>query len=198
MSVNNSSTGGPLYPNPQPPTLVTTPPGLTLTQFLQRTIAGISGFPGPLVRPNWQPQPPNEPDLPVNWIAFGIMNMTPDANAYVGFDQNENPFLQRNELLEIDISVYGPLSYDNMALIRDGFQLTQNLAQLKAANMGFAYDQAAMHVPDLVNGRWIDRWRSSIFLRRQIQREYPILNFVSVSGTTYIDDPDKSFTWSAS
>lgn len=204
MSVNNSATGGPLLPSPRVPVLDTDPTGLTLIQFIQTVFVGISGFPGSLVRPNWQPEPPKEPDLNVNWMSFGIQSITPDANAYEGYipaaDPSDPPvpYLQRNELLQINVSVYGPCAYDNTGLIRDGFQLSQNLTSLKIANMGFAYDEPAQHAPDLVGQRWFDRYVQNIFLRRQIQRTYPILSFVSASGITYTqttENPDYSKAW---
>lgn len=183
--MNNSSTGGIIQPHPQPPTLITNPPGLNLVQFIQTLFTGLSAFPGNLVRPDWQTEMPKQPDINVNWLAFGIGSVTPDANAYTGFDPNGVTYLQRNELLELTISVYGPQAYDNVTLIRDGLQIPQNMAALRAANMGFAYDSPARHIPDLVNERWIDRYVMEIFLRRQIQRFYPIVSFLSASGIVF-------------
>jgi hypothetical protein len=198
MSINSSSTGGFLQPSQQPPVLITTPPNLSLVQFIQTVLVGLSAFPGTLVRPDWQVEPPKEPDISVDWMAFGIQTATPDANAYIGFDQNDITYLQRNELLQVTCSVYGPNAYDNVGLVRDGFQIPQNLTSLKKANMGFAYDSPARHIPDFINGRWNDRWVTEIFLRRQIQRYYGILTFLSASGVIYTqtaEDLNYSLTW---
>jgi hypothetical protein len=183
MSQNTTATGGILLPHPQPPTLTTVPANLTFVEFVQGMLTGLSGFPGPLVRPEWQQEPPKDPDIDVNWLAFGLGQAVPDFNAYTGFDVNNNPTLQRNELINIIVSVYGPAAYDNIALIRDGFQLTQNLTTMRLANVGFAYDTPAQHVPDFFNERWFERWRAEFFVRRQINRTYSILSFVSASGT---------------
>lgn len=185
MSQNNTATGGFLKPNPQPPELVTTPAGLTFIQFIQQLLVGLSGFDGKLVRPQWQQQPPKQPDIDTNWLAFGLGSATPDNNAYVAIDKDDNPIVQRNELIPIIVSVYGPLAYDNIGLIRDGFQLTQNLTTLLKAKVGFAYDTPAQHIPDFFNERWYDRWRCEFFVRRQIQRTYPLLSFLSANGTIY-------------
>lgn len=199
--MNNSSTGGPLYPNPVVPVLESSPVGLSLVDFIQRVLVGISGFDGTLVRPDWQPEQPKEPDISINWLAFGIRSVAPDANAYEGFESDGvTPYLQRNELLQVSLSVYGPQAYENMGLIRDSFQLTQNLASLKKANMGFAYDDVAQHVPDLVGQRWFNRYLQNIFLRRQIVRTYPILDFISASGvihTSTAQDQNFSQNWKA-
>lgn len=185
MSVKTSATGGFLLPNPQPPALTTVPAGLTFVQFIQQLLVGLSTFPGNLVRPEWQVEPPKQPDINTNWLAFGLGQASADFNAVVETDLAGVTTMQRNELIPISISVYGPAAYDNIGLIRDGFQLPQNLTTLRNAKVGFAYDTPAIHVPDFFNERWYDRWRLEIYVRRQIQRVYPILSFVSASGVIY-------------
>lgn len=197
--MNNSSTGGILQPHPQPPPIDAVPAGLTLVQFLQILLVGMSALPATMVRPDWQPEPPKQPDLPINWLAFGVGSVTPDANAYQAVESGVVT-LARQETLRIVISVYGPAAQENITLIRDGFQIPQNNASLKRANMGYVDISDARHIPDLVNERWIDRYVCELTLHRCIQREYPILDFTSATGTVYTQTAaDRNFqlSWNA-
>lgn len=183
--MNNSSTGGVLQPHPQPPPIDAVPANLTIVQFIQSILVGLSGFPGPLVRPSWQSEPLKQPDIGVNWLAFGIAANEPDANAYQTVNDDGSVTLQRQETLRIAISVYGPAAMENITLIRDGFQIPQNVAALKRANIGYVDITDAHHVPDLVNERWIDRYTCELILHRYIQRDYQILDFVSAPVSTF-------------
>jgi hypothetical protein len=180
---NDSSTGGSIQPVPQFPVVSGS---LTFQQFLQSVFADISGLPGSLVRPSWQPEMPDQPDGCVNWMAFGVTNNEAGDNAYVGSAVVSSQIVnvtQRMEELEILCSFYGPLSQEYMQLTRDGFQLGQNLEALTTAGMGFVDARRGHRLPENVNGIWIDRWQMSFFLRRQILRAYPVLTFLSTSGT---------------
>lgn len=189
---NDSATGGYLVP-----TTPGLPGGVSLNQFIQTVLVGISGLPGILVRPRWQVAPPVNPDLSVNWLAFGISTVDPDANAWIGPNVSGNETLQRHEGLEIKCAFYGPDAMNLASLVRDGFQVQQNLEALRAAKMGFAFTNLSGHIPDLVNERWIDRVEMSVFLRREIERVYPVLAIQSAEGTveTVLGDDDYSLPW---
>lgn len=190
---NNSSTGGYLLPTSSGGL----PGGLTLNQFIQTVLVGVSGFSGNLVRPGWQVAPPKQPDLPIDWIDFRVVVATPDTFSWVALDQDGNNISQRQELLEVQCSFFGPNATDNASLVQDGFQIQQNLEALRAANMGFVSTGAAVHIPELVNERYIDRVEMALFLRRQVQRVYPILSIVSAKGTihTVLGNEDYLLNW---
>lgn len=169
----------------QPSSTVPIPNNLSLTQFIQTVLVGVSGLSGPMVRPKWQPEPPKQPDINVDWMAMGISVASPDANSYVGVDDTGATGTQRHETLEITCDIYGPNGLEIGGLVRDGFQIPNNLSALRYANMGFVEVSPMRQIPDLINERFINRVAMSVFLRREIQRTYPILTILSASGTIH-------------
>ncbi len=170
----------------QPVNTTPLPRGLTLIQFIQTVMTGVSGLPGPLVRPLWQSEPPKQPDLSVNWMAMGIAKSRPDANSYQETDNDTlQTISQRHELLEVSVSIYGPDALETYGLIRDGLQIPNNLEALSSANMGFVEVTEGLHVPDKINERFINRITASVFFRRKVQRIYPILTIISSTGSIH-------------
>lgn len=183
---NNSASGGYLTPT----TAAQFPGGQTLNQFIQTVLVGISGLPGPQVRPSWQVAPPDQPDITVNWLAFGIEITNPDTFVFSEQNPDGSYSLQRQQKIEIKCSFYGPDAADNASILQDGFQIPQNCEVLELHNMGFAYSEDAMNLPDLVNERWIPRVVMSVFLRRQIERTYAVLELLSAQGTIHTEIKD--------
>jgi hypothetical protein len=177
---NTSATGGYLVP-----TLPTYPGGLTLTQYIQQVIVGMTGFAGTLVRPKWQKAPPKVlPNPEDKWCSFGLTTVNPDANAYVKTaDNGESSTLQRHVELVLSVSFYGDdcVAYAN--LFRDGFQLAQNREALRAANMGFKEASESLYVPELHGQAWFPRCDITVVLRAQVDRTYAVLSMESASGT---------------
>lgn len=173
------------------------PGGLSLEDFIQTVIVGISGITGTLVRPKWQENPPKTPAINVNWIAFAIQISAPDANAYTGMTPQNIDILQRNESLAIQIAFYGPDGMTNIRAFQDGFQMQQNLEAMRLAAMGFTGFTPALRGPDLINERWVQRWETTLTLNRMVQRVYPVLSFASAVGTihTVVDNEEYEQTF---
>lgn len=190
---NTSASGGYLVPG----TTQGLPGGLTLNQFINTVLVGMSGLSGTLVRPKWQQNPPKQPSNEINWMAFGVQIFDADQNAFVGKTEDDKSYFLRQENLEVQCSFYGPLAEHYAALVRDGFQLQQNVEALTLANMGYGSIGPMQHVPDLVNEVWINRIEMSIQLRRQVQRTYPILPIAAADGTIYtvLGSEDYLQTW---
>ncbi len=193
MAINTSASGGPLLP-----TATNVPPRkLSLTQFLQTVFVGLSNLPGDLVRPTWQLEPPEQPQVATNWMAFGITSNNPEFNAYIESQADTSVIFKRQSHLEVSVIVYGPQAQEITQLIQDGFQLDQNCASLRTALMGFTEVSAATHVPELFNGLWYNRYQFTVSLTAMVQRTYPVLSFVSMSGVVYTNGPDQTIPFSA-
>lgn len=196
--MSDSASGGYLRP-PTPGSTPALPRGLNLTQFLQTVIVGVSGLSGTLVRPKWQISPPKQPDIDIDWIGFGIDVLSPDTYAFVGMDAAGVTTTQRQEGLEVSLSIYGPNGIEIAGLIVDGFQIQQNLEALRSVKMGFQESTQPRQVPDLVNERWIQRVQLGLIFRRQITRTYPILPILSAQGRihTVLGDEEYLLDWAA-
>jgi hypothetical protein len=193
---NNSSTGGYLVPAGTAPL----PGSLTLEQFIQTVLVGISGLTSTLVRPKFQSAPPKNPDVTVDWISFAINIAKADTYAFVSAPQDDGTtYLNRQEKLEVQCSFSGPNGLSNYSIVRDGFQIPQNLEALLSANMSFQEMTEAIRGPDLINERWVTRFESTIILVRQVVRTYPILSFTSASGVvhTVLGQTNYDLPWQA-
>lgn len=177
---NNSSTGGYLGATTQ-----ALPGGLSLEDFIQTVIVGVSGYTNTLVRPKFQEAPPKNPVLSVDWIAFSVQTQAEDANAYVSKSNGSSSTLSRQYQLEVQCAFYGPNAEFNSSAFVDGFQIQQNLEALNLANMGFTGISTPVRMPDLINERWQDRWEVALTLAYKIVRTYSILPFASVQGSVH-------------
>lgn len=115
------------------------------------------------------------------------------------FGSDYNNTMQRHADLEIQCAFLGPHALEYADIVRDGFQMQQNLENLRLANMGFVSVGKAMHVPDLINERWVDRFEMTVAMRREIIRTYPVLSFASARGTITadLDQGLKTVAWNS-
>jgi len=169
-----SATGG---------TLTTTLPNeVALRRFLQGLIAGITGLPGTMVRPRWQRNPVRMPGFTENWCAFTIGTRTPDANAFHEQTDDLTAKVVRHEALTLPCSFYGPDGASYAELLRDGLELGQNREVLLIAAMGFVECGPLLHLPELHNEEWYDRYDMEVFINREIGKQYDILCFTGAIG----------------
>jgi len=172
MAVNSSEAGSLLPTGPQPPY------DNALDDLLHATLVGLTGIAGSLVRPRWQPEPPQMPDFNTNWIAFGVVRSSRDAFAYMGHQAaaDGSDELQRTEELQVLVSCYGPNAHGFQELISDGLEVTQNRDALTSNNIALVECQEAVVLPALLKEKWVRRVDMTIVLRRKIIRIYPVLN----------------------
>lgn len=161
-----------------------------LFDFFHDFIAGVTGLGGQHVVPRWQENPPNLEAFGNNWCGFGITAYKTDTFAAevqkVGFAE-----LHRHEEMEIQCSFYGTNAAAYARLLRDGMQVSQNLESFSLNNMGLINSGDLLNVPSLVKERWQHRVDFPFYVRRQIVREYPILELlgsnITVNNEHYIE-----------
>lgn len=177
--MTTSATGGYLVQTDLP-----LPGGLTLNQFIQQMIVGITGLSGTLIRPKWQTNPPKVlPNPEDNYCAFGISVFSPDANVFTKLATNgSSSTLQRHEQLNIDCSFYGSNCVKNASFLRDGLQISQNREVLTTGKIGFRETSQTSFVPELHGQVWFPRCDITIILVRQIDKTFSVLSFDSSVG----------------
>jgi hypothetical protein len=178
---NDSSTGGYLSP------AVASPPHEddALTAIFQQMIVGITGLPGSMVRPRWQPTVPKQPEPTVNWCALGITVQALDDGPTIihnGAGNGSDTYI-RHEQIDVLASFYGPNAMQYAQQLADGLAIPQNLEQLKAQDMNSVDTGEIRAAPDLVNEQWIRRYDMQLTFRRKITRSYAVLNILSAQGT---------------
>jgi len=177
---NTSATGGYLQQ------VVGPLEGLDLRRFIGTVLVGVSGFAPEMVRPAWQQNPPPVPNIDTNWMAFGITARRADNDPYqVEKDDGQRTLMLRHEELDIMLAFYGPDCLQKAAEVREGFELTQNTESLLLAGMAYIDLSDIIHAPELVNDRYFDRADTTLTIRREVRREYRILNFVSAYGAIH-------------
>lgn len=180
---NNSSTGGYLTPFGTSGELN----DAAFTDFLQAVVVGVTGLPATMVRPRWQPDPPNwNPSPQTDWAAIGVVSRRPDKIAAVahrtaagqltqdGFDE-----VYRQEIIEILCSFYGPDSETNAELLSMGLQVYQNLEQMELSGIGFVEVDDMVSLGEFIHDRYLYRVDLGFKLRRAQIYQYPVLNVLS-------------------
>lgn len=193
----NSSTGGYLQQLPADAALPAPPQPITgqaLLDLLQGMIVGVTGLDGTLVRPLWQPTPPQQPPATVNWAAFGIININPDAYPVVVHkpDVTYQPAtpgdaqgvdrLQRHQQIDVRAVFYGPDCWTNASLLRDGVYIPQNRELLVANGMNLTGVSRILSIPELINTVWYRRCDITLTIAQEINREYAVLDLASAVG----------------
>lgn len=189
---NDSSTGGPLAPNPPPqPTPLS---GAQLYEFIQGWLVPLIGLPGNLVRVYDQAEPASAPDAGQAWAAVRVNIGSYDTFPFVGHDVTpglEADTLIRHEQLNVLASFYDlgslGLAQDYCLTLRDALAIGQNLEPLILNGMALVGCDDIVTVPTLTQQRWMYRVDLPFRMRRQIKRTYPVLDLESAKITVLTD-----------
>ncbi len=179
-TANTSATGGYLTPSSPP-----SPMDDCLDDILQAVVVGITGLPGDMVRPRWQPRPPKQPEINQDWCAIGIMSSTPDNTPAIVHDGSGDgsSTLRRHTSLDVLASFYGPCAGHYASLLSDGLYIAQNREAMMRDGLALIEVEPIRSVPSLINTLWRRTYDLPIRLRRRVDRIYPILNVEQAVGT---------------
>lgn len=155
--------------------------GNDLDDIFQGAIVGITGVTGDLVRPRWQVEPPQQPDFTVNWVAFGVVRSEVDTFAHDRHDPTGDGTdkVERDEMLYVLHSFYGPDCHATCERFRDGLELPQNRDVLLANGVAVVEVQEAVHLPALLKEKWVKRIDATVIYRRRTSRTYAVLTITS-------------------
>ncbi len=152
-----------------------------LDDFLHTFLRVLSGIPGQFVRPRWQPEPPNLPAFTQNWLAWGITELEEDRFAYQG-QSAESATVERDELLTMLISYYGPAATQIAKQVSASIQLGQNRAYLQDQSMTVIEVYGAIRIPALLKEKWVPRVDQRVRFRRRATWAYNIKTIQSAQA----------------
>lgn len=186
-SANDSSTGGYLAPTSPPPATDD-----ALDAELQLLIRGLTGLPGTVVYPRWQTTDDRgrvarrvPAGTNTTWCAIGVTAIEDDDNpGLIHHPEGDgSSTMRRTETIEVLASFYGPKSEGYASLVRDGLFLAQNREAIAARGMTLLDAGPVRRVPELINTNTRRRADLMIWLRRTVERTYPIRNILQGVGT---------------
>lgn len=170
----NSASAGYLAPTTSPDY------DAALDVVLHDVIVGVTGLPGNLVRPKWQPVPPTRPEYTENWCSFGVQNMQSDYSSYDEEQANGlSQKVDRDEVLEVLHSFHGPNSTANARRLKTALSVGQNRDALTAAGIALLDVGDVRRVPTLQTERWVQKADLLVRYRRRVSVSFPVLTILS-------------------
>jgi hypothetical protein len=170
------------------------PPGIPLEDYLQQFVAGVAGLDGTMVRPRWQLEPPNLPDVSTDWASLTIGRARPIGYTAIrrhpkGDGKDETV---RHEEFDLLLTFYGPNTSLYAGNMYDGLAIWQNYVVLRLAGMALVEVGAMNNSAEFIRQQWVARTDMSITIRRYIRRFYPVLNLLSAQAR--VTESDSRYT----
>jgi len=161
------------------PSIVSLEPleGQDLNRFLQPPLVKLTGLLPTHVIPMYQDEPPNIPQAGDVWCGFWVQRLAHDTMPYIKHKSNTDS-LQRHELLSWAIDFYdlgvNGLASKYVTLVRDNLTMPVNREWMLAANFNLRAVAAPIIIPVIFKQRWQYRERLTVYLSRNIMRDYPV------------------------
>lgn len=171
---NTSATGGTLSPLPPLPL-----DDDALDAVFQTLVANVTGLPGDLVRPRWQPTVPKQPEPGVNWCALGIPEVTQDDGPWLVYDEARNQETYwDHETLSVLVTFYGPNAQSFARLLRAGLNVPQNTEELRPYAIRYISCGQIRAMNELQNQQWVRRQDIALQFRRKVIMTYGVQNIL--------------------
>jgi hypothetical protein len=167
-----------------------------LENLIHDNIVAVTGIAGNMVRPRFQPEPANHPDQSTDWVAFGLSVQDSDTFAAVTHDPLGNggvgtSTVERDELITVNLSFYGPNGGKNISYYREGIQLESNRWDLLAGGLGLVGMTSVINLPALLKDKWVRRLDTKITFRRRSGLTY---NVPSLLGGNVVINNERYLT----
>lgn len=178
----NSATGGYIVPVAPAPL-----DDAALEDLFHDVIQGLLGFTdGKLIRPRFQPNPPNMPGFDEDWVSFSITPERRDFSPYLRHTPEDNDGAgsttsEQDQRFTMLLSFYGPNAGMYQGLFEDGIKIEQNREALDAAGIAWQGNGDSFRLPALMKERWVNRLDQRAYFSRRIIRTYPVLSLASAS-----------------
>lgn len=198
---NSSATGGSLLPI----NAIIPLTDVEIYNLIHDWISSVTMISNENIRPRWQPESPNIPDITTDWVAFGItskettgqpyvmhnVRIYPDRG-YVDTDYWDTSYvdqsptygegydeLRSHRLLRVLVSIYGPNSEYNEMVISRALYISQNQEMLSPYNIALIGHGNSTTIPEFLKEQWIYRVDLPLEFMQQIVLEYSVLNLAS-------------------
>ena len=154
-------------------------------------VVGLTGLPGELVRPRWQPTTPKQPEPHVDWCGMGVTEQANDAGPAIQHDPagDGRDHYERHQALQVLCSFYGPNAKRYAQMLGDGLAMPQNQEPLNPYAIRFIEAGPLRGTSELVNQQWVRRFDVALSFRRKIARTYPVLNLREAAVLTTVNAP---------
>jgi hypothetical protein len=163
-----------------------------LARYLQQMVAGITGLDPTLVRPSWQPEPPDEPEVGTTWCSIRKEDFDPETFAWEG-NTNVNGqdvhLVVRHEMVNLVAQFQGPQSERTADFLSLGFQLAQNREYFTRSGYGFVESGKKVVLPLSRNERYLYVVDLPFTLRRRQQVDYAVHPLTGATAELIVDQP---------
>lgn len=155
---------------------------------IQAMVVGVTGLPGQMVRPRYQPKPPSRPGKAENWCAIGVSDTLGSHSSKAHDSEGDGQDVVTTvESLEVLASFYGPGAKDMATRLRDGLILDQNRAELRKAGITVSEIGKPTNTPEMVNGAWVPRVDLPLNMQWETRQTYGVLNLLDAPGSVKSD-----------